>query len=200
MWLGFVVLSALLTASCERKEGDAKATQPAAAAPSKEDVAATERQRGSYLMTTLGCNDCHTPHDEKGQPIAALYLAGHPANAPLPEWSPDMLKQNVLMTMDPTGTAFAGPWGVSVAGNLTPDMETGIGKLSAEDLILSWKNNKHWKVDRPILPPMPAPGYASLPDSDIRAIHAFLKSLPPIKNAAPASVLAPPPMAAPGAK
>ena len=81
------------------------------------------RQRGAYLWAALDCSACHTPRDQKGQPIASMQMAGHPEGAPLPEWDPSMLSKNILMTMDPTGTAFAGPWGVSIAPNLTPDKE-----------------------------------------------------------------------------
>ena len=38
---------------------------------------------------------------------------------------------------------------------------------------------------RPILPPMPWPNVASLPDEDLRAIFAYLQSIPPIRNAVP---------------
>jgi hypothetical protein len=148
----------------------------------KEDAL---RQRGAYLWSTIGCADCHTPHDSKGEPIAAMTMAGHPADAPLPEWDPSMLQKNILVTIDPTFTAFAGPFGVSAAANITPDKETGIGNMTADDLIGSWRTGKHWKLPRNILPPMPVPFYANLVDDDIRALHAFLMTLPPIRNKVP---------------
>lgn len=160
-----------------------------AAQPTAEDLL---RQRGAYLMAAIGCQDCHSPRDATGKFIPGAEFTGHPADAPLPEWEPDDLKRNILMTMSPTGTAFAGPWGVSVAPNLTPDKETGIGNLTAEALIRSWRTNKHWKHPRDIAPPMPAPMYASLSDDDIRALHAFLMSLMPVKNKAPESIIHPP--------
>ena len=129
--------------------------------------------------------DAHTRMVQRG-----VTLAGHPADAPLPEWDPSLLKRNILATMDPTLTAFAGPFGVSVAPNLTPDKETGIGNLSAEGLILSWRTGKHWRHDRPIMPPMPYENYAALTDDDIRALHAFLMTLPPVRNKAPESQFA----------
>ena len=169
--------------------------EPANASPPPQDRDQVLRQRGAYLMASLGCADCHTPHDQKGQPISEMMLAGHPEKAPLAEWDPSLLSRNILMTMSPTFTSFAGPWGVSVASNLTPDKETGTGNLTAETLIFSWRSGRHWRVARDILPPMPAPAFANLSDDDIRALHAFLMSLPPIKNRAPESVVAP---AAPG--
>ncbi|MBP9549761.1 MAG: hypothetical protein KBE86_11450 [Chitinophagales bacterium] len=38
---------------------------------------------------------------------------------------------------------------------------------------------------RPIMPPMPWQAYRNLPDEDLKAIWAYLQSLPPIKNAVP---------------
>ena len=163
---------------------------------SLEDRAISLQRRGAYLLAALDCNACHSAHDQNWNLVPGSELAGHPATAPLPEWDPSLLKRNALMTMAPTGTAFAGPWGVSVAPNLTPDKETGIGSMTAEQLIASWRSNHHWNIDRPILPPMPAPAYAALTDDDIRAIHAYLMSLPPVKNKVPASVIAAPPPAA----
>ena len=157
---------------------------------SEEDAHTRMVQRGAYLMTVMDCQACHTPKGPDARPIPGMTLAGHPADAPLPEWDPSLLKRNILATMDPTLTAFAGPFGVSVAPNLTPDKETGIGNLSAEGLILSWRTGKHWRHDRPIMPPMPYENYAALTDDDIRALHAFLMTLPPVRNKAPESQFA----------
>jgi len=38
-----------------------------------------EIARGKYIVEYVGmCGDCHTPHDEKGEPIAAQTLRGAP--------------------------------------------------------------------------------------------------------------------------
>lgn len=138
-------------------------------------------ERGRYLVTALDCNACHTPHDETGQPIAGRELTGHPAGAVLPQWDPSMLEKGVLVTMNPTLTAFAGPFGTVVAPNLTPDPETGIGGMTAEALIKSWREGVHWQTGAPIRPPMPWQSYGHLTDDDIRAVHAYLMSLTPKK-------------------
>ncbi len=186
---------AALVASTGGTQRDALAAGPdgPVARASGEQAAGALRQRGAYLWSVGDCIDCHSPKDEKGMPIPTMLMAGHPEKEPLPKWDPSMLKDHVLMTMNPTGTAFAGPWGVSVAPNLTPDKETGIGNMTAEQMVQSFRNIKHWKEDRPIMRPMPAANYGMMSDEDIRAIHAFLMSLPPVKNAAPASRPAPAP-------
>jgi mono/diheme cytochrome c family protein len=169
------------------------AAQPVADTTPGDDALALQRQRGAYLMATLDCNACHTAHDGRGQPIPGGELAGHPADAPLPEWDPSLMERNIAVSIAPTFTAFAGPFGLSVAPNLTPDKETGIGNLTADALIKSWRTGKHWKHDRPVMPPMPIPAYTNLTDEDIRALHAFLMSLPPVRNKAPESRPAPMP-------
>jgi hypothetical protein len=96
-----------------------------------------------------------------------------------------------------TMTAFAGPWGVSYAANLTPDKETGMGNWTEEMFVTALRTGKHGGVanGRPILPPMPWNWFAKLNDSDLKAIFAYLKTVKPIKNAVPVSM--PPPSGAP---
>jgi len=148
-----------------------------------------EVARGKYLVTVMACADCHTPKGKDAQPIPGMELAGHPADMPLPVWRREMFQDNILATIDMSFTAFAGPFGVAVAGNLTPDPETGIGNKTADELIQSWRTGMHWKEDRIVLPPMPIEAYSHLTDEDIRAIFAYLMTLPPVHNAAPKSVM-----------
>jgi mono/diheme cytochrome c family protein len=150
-------------------------------APAQTQTQGSDVERGKYLVAALDCHACHTPHDQTGQPIAGRELTGHPAGAVLPQWEPSMLEKGILATMNPTLTAYAGPFGVSVAPNLTPDPETGIGNLTAEGLIASWREGTHWQTGQPIKPPMPWQSYGQLTDEDIRAIHAYLMSLEPKK-------------------
>jgi mono/diheme cytochrome c family protein len=92
-----------------------------------------------------------------------------------------------------TNTAFAGPWGVSYARNLTPDQLTGIGIWSEDTFIKTLRTGKHWGVSRPILPPMPWQNLRQMKEEDLRSIYAYLRSLKPIRNQVPDAVLAPPP-------
>lgn len=151
------------------------------------------RSRGAYLMSIMGCADCHSPRDKNGKFIPGREFSGHPADAPLAQWDPSMLEKNILFTISPTGTSIGGPMGIVPTANITPDKETGIGTLTADDLIKSWRTGKHWKENRPILPLMPYEFYAAMTDEDIRSLHAFLMSLPPTKNKVPAAIVTPPP-------
>jgi hypothetical protein len=82
-------------------------------------------------------------------------------------------------------TAWAGPWGGSYAANLTPDEATGLGIWTEELFIQALRSGKHMGVGRDILPPMPWQNCAVLTDSDLRAIFAYLRSIPPIRNSVP---------------
>jgi hypothetical protein len=83
-------------------------------------------------------------------------------------------------------TAWAGPWGVSFAANLTPDKATGLGAWTADQFIKTMRTGKHMGVGRPILPPMPVQNVAALGDADLAALFAYLRSLKPIQNQVPA--------------
>src|SRR4051794_24190332 len=90
--------------------------------------------RGQYLVTIGGCNDCHTPWKmgEKGpEPDMSRMLSGHPEHVPMPA-APKPASGAWVWSGAATNTAFAGPWGVSFARNLTPDEHTGIGIWSEE--------------------------------------------------------------------
>jgi hypothetical protein len=76
---------------------------------------------------------------------------------------------------------------VSYAANLTPDA-TGLGSWKPETFIQAIRTGKHAGGGRPILPPMPWMDYALMTDEDLRAVFAYLKSLPPISNVVPAPV------------
>lgn len=84
-----------------------------------------------------------------------------------------------------TNTAFSGPWGVSFTANLTPDPDTGLGRWSAENFIGALRTGRHLGVGRPIMPPMPWPNYAQMTDDDLKALFAFLQSIPAIRNRVP---------------
>lgn len=151
-------------------------------------------KRGEYLVTVGGCNDCHSPKIEGpgGVPLpdSSRLLSGHPQDMPHPAWSPEDLQRNVLATANPMLTAWAGPWGVSFTMNLTPDKETGLGEWTEEAFIQALRTGKHQGQPngRDILPPMPWFNYREMSDRDLKAVWAYLRSIPPIKNQVPLPV------------
>jgi hypothetical protein len=117
------------------------------------------------------------------EPDMSVALSGHPQNLVMPP--PPKLEAPWGWVAAATNTAFAGPWGISYAINLTPDAETGLGKWQENEFVQAIKTGKHLGVGRPIMPPMPWPAYRNLTDAELRAIYAYLRSIPPIKNKAP---------------
>lgn len=149
-------------------------------------------QRGQYLVTIGGCNDCHTPFKmgPKGpEPDMSRALSGHPESFPMPQ-PPKMGDGKWLWAGAATNTAFAGPWGVSFARNLTPDRLTGIGIWNEEMFMQTIRTGRHWGVSRPILPPMPWFNYAKMSDEDLRSVYAYLRTVKPVKNQVPDAILA----------
>lgn len=143
--------------------------------------------RGKYLVETIGaCGSCHTPRTGADEDSAKA-LSGHPAGAPSPKFSMEMMQQGIFIAINPAYTAFAGPWGVSYAINLTPERETGLGKWTEEKFVLAMRTGKHLgdPKGRPVLPPMPWKHYQSATDDDLRAIWAYLQTVPPVRNVVP---------------
>ena len=90
----------------------------------------------------------------------------------------------------PMLTAWAGPWGVSFTANLTSDKETGLGEWTEETFIQTIRTGKHQGQPngRDILPPMPWFYFKEATDEDLKAIWAYLRSIPPVKNQVPLPV------------
>lgn len=148
-------------------------------------------QRGKYLVEFGGCNDCHTPKifTEKGPVFDENRLmSGHPAGSRLPEIDKRALVPGSWMLFSSDLTAAVGPFGMTYAANLTPDDQTGIGLWSEDVFIKAMRTGLHMGAGRPILPPMPWEGVGKLSDDDLKAVFAYLKSLPAVKNAVPAPV------------
>jgi mono/diheme cytochrome c family protein len=127
-------------------------------APVHAEEAAVER--GAYLVSVAGCGDCHTPGYFLGQPDLARALAGSEVGFEIPG----------------LGT-FYGP-------NLTPDMETGLGKWTEAEIVTAFTTGVR-PDDRVLAPAMPWMGYANFTPEDAAAIAAYLKSVPPVSNPVP---------------
>jgi hypothetical protein len=176
---------AVALSGCNRpaNETPAGASAPAsAAAPAMSPV-----ERGKLLIIGGGCHDCHTPKvmTPRG-PEADMtkLLSGHPESAGVPQPFKGEGQPWSTHTNDHL-TAWSGAWGVSFAANLTPDQNTGLGIWTEEMFLNALKQGKHMGTARPILPPMPWNWYGQLPDDDLKAMFAYLKSIPAIANRVP---------------
>ncbi|MBP0481795.1 c-type cytochrome [Sagittula salina] len=124
---------------------------PPTTAPVTAPAPGVTADYGSYLAALGHCMECHSPMTPKG-----------------PDWSPEGFARG--------GFEFHGPWGTSVAPNLT-DHEDGLAGYSDAEL-------KAMIVQglRPdgsaMLPPMPYGYLARMDDADLDAIVLYLRAIP----------------------
>ncbi len=149
-------------------------------------------ERGRHLVIIGGCDDCHSPKvmSPNGPvPHPMKILSGHRAEAGTPAVPQGALAPDRWVAMT-TGdmTAWAGPWGISYAANLTPDPATGLGGWTEDLFIKTMRTGKHHGTGRQILPPMPWMNLAQMTDEELKAVFAYLRSIPPIKNLVPQPV------------
>jgi hypothetical protein len=148
-------------------------------------------RHGEYLVTIMGCNDCHSPKriGANGiEIIPELKLSGYPSDRPIEKFDQSLIKKGFTIFY-PDLAAGAGPWGISFSGNLTPD-ETGIGNWTEAQFKKALTEGKYKGLDgaRMLLPAMPFQNYAKLKDEDVHAIFMYLKSIKPVKNIVPEPV------------
>ena len=150
---------------------------------------ASAEKWGEHLVLIGGCHDCHTPKKfgpQGMEPDMSRALSGHPAELPAPDVNRKEHEKKGLMTTNDL-TAWVGPWGVSYTANLTPDA-TGTGAWKEEQFIYALRNGvyKGLPGSRPLLPPMPWQMIKLMTDGELKAIFAYLRTVPPIKNVVPA--------------
>lgn len=150
--------------------------------------------RGEYLVTAIGCDDCHSPKKMGAQGpeiIPELRLSGYPANRPVEKVDTSVTSKGWVV-LSPDLTMAAGPWGVSFAANLTSD-GTGIGNWSESNFLTAIRNGKAKGLEngRSLLPPMPWYNFAKLTDEDIKSIFAYLKTTNAVKNIVPEPIAPP---------
>jgi cytochrome c553 len=115
--------------------------------------------RGSYLVNqAMGCGTCHTTK------VGGTFLGG--------ERTDRFLAGNDV-EMPSYGFKFWIP-------NITPDKETGIGAWT-DDQIMRAIRDGIGRDEHLLFPMMPFNSYQHVSDEDLRAIVAFLRSVPPVK-------------------
>jgi mono/diheme cytochrome c family protein len=163
----------------------AACSEPPAHASTASDPARIER--GRYLVTIGGCNDCHTPlkMGPKGpEPDMSRMLSGHPEHFVISEPA-KLTEPQWMIASAPTNTAHSGPWGVSFTANLTPDQNTGLGIWTEDMFMKTLRTGRHMGTSREILPPMPWFNYGRMTDDDLKAVYAYLRTIPAIHNRVP---------------
>ncbi|HUO85491.1 MAG TPA: c-type cytochrome [Thermoanaerobaculia bacterium] len=117
---------------------------------------------GQYLATVSGCAECHTPRDQKNQPLMDQAFSG--------------------------GWEMVGPWGRVVTSNLTPHPDTYVGQATKEDFIGRFKTYESMNATNapPAMPGMntimPWLAYSGMTEEDLGAIYDYLKTLAPVER------------------
>src|SRR5215208_4368403 len=83
-------------------------------------------ERGKYLVGITGCHDCHSPKVTGMTPDMSRALSGRPPTTKPPSKADGEVHASLDLT------AWTGPWGQTIAANLTPDPTSGIGKRYTE--------------------------------------------------------------------
>ena len=156
---------------------------PAAAAAGADVIA-----RGKYLVLIQDCNGCHTPF-KMGEPDLTRMFMGHPVGEKIT--APPTKQAGWATAISDTNTAWSTPVGVAFTSNLTPDKTTGIGNWTEDMFVKAIRTGKHLGAGRAIMPPMPWKMYSNATDADLKAIFAYLKTVPPIVNKVPDPIMAP---------
>jgi mono/diheme cytochrome c family protein len=117
---------------------------------------------GKYLFTSASCQECHTKK-VNGEAVEGMELAG--------------------------GFDFPFPDGTIVRSmNITPDNDTGIGTWTEAQFIRKFKSFSDSSYVAPDVAPggfktmMPWTAYAKMKESDLKAIYAYLRTVPPVTN------------------
>ena len=119
--------------------------------------------RGKYLVeNVMGCFACHTKLDQRDLPGSYAAAAHRGAGA----------------SMEADGA----PW--LVAPNITPDVETGVGGWTDDQLARAIREGVS-RDGRALFPMMPYGGFRHLSDEDLASVVVYLRSVKPVRNPLP---------------
>ena len=137
-------------------------TIPAAVAPQPRPSPNDKLAYGKYMTSAALCGDCHTPIDDRGQPLPGKAFAG----------SMEFLETGYRVR----------------AANITPDADTGIGSWTEQQFIDKFKAFETPSeavlsdAERRQNTVMPITAYAGMTREDLSAIYAYLRTLTPVVN------------------
>lgn len=116
---------------------------------------------GKYLTTIANCIECHTPKDDRDQPIPGMELAGG--------WTMHAPDFTVRTT------------------NITPHPDTFVGRATKEEFIGRFRSMGFTTETAPQATQgrntlMPWISYSGMTDEDLGAIYDYLRSVRPVEN------------------
>lgn len=117
---------------------------------------------GEYLTLVGGCRECHTK-EKRGQLVEELAFGG--------------------------GREFKIGSAMVVSANITPDTQTGLGKLTESQFLEKFYQYKDYakhgspKVGDDGFTLMPWLGFSQMEERDLKAIYAYLRTVKPVVQA-----------------
>jgi mono/diheme cytochrome c family protein len=115
---------------------------------------------GEYMIIQAACGECHTPRTPKGEPMFDKAYSG--------------------------GFVFNTPFFKVTTANITPDSATGIGTWTEDAFVAKFRNNAAPEMvntnpgrNNTI---MPWSYYGKMKEQDLRAIYAYLRTVPAVPN------------------
>ncbi len=126
----------------------------ASATPPRQD---DKVAHGKYIVSIIGCADCHSPIDDKtGQTIPGKEFSG--------------------------GRPFdLGPLGIVYTKNITQDKKTGLGDWTDDEIKTAITTGVS-KDGLHLFPVMPYLFFNNMSDDDLDAVVAYLRTIKPIEN------------------
>ena len=116
---------------------------------------------GRYMATAAGCVECHSKR-EKGTRVPGTEYGG--------------------------GMEFIMPNGILTSANISPDKTTGIGSWTEDAFVKRFKTyadssyKPHKVGPKEMNTAMPWMMYAGMKETDLKAIFAYLQTVPPLNN------------------
>lgn len=115
---------------------------------------------GKYVATIAACSECHTPKDDKGNPLPGMELAG--------------------------GFEMHTPEFRVITANITPHPDTWMGKATREEFIARFRAFQGFTHETAPAAQkgkntiMPWIAYSGMTDEDLGAVYAYLKTVKPV--------------------
>jgi mono/diheme cytochrome c family protein len=88
------------------------------------------------------------------------------------------------------GRKYEGPFGTVYSTNLTSDPKTGLGNWTDEQIITAIRSGRRPNGDR-LIPVHPYTVFNGMAAEDLRALVAFLRTIPPVNRATPPKKIVP---------
>ncbi len=121
--------------------------------PALPPNAGDQLRHGWYLVRVAQCNGCHTPYDDKGNPVTDHMFGG--------------------------GLHLKGDWGDVVTPNITCD-PSGISHYDVATFIKTIRTGRSSAGVRDLATIMPFSYFRRMTDEDLSAVFAFIHSVNPV--------------------